>query len=204
MFMRYLKMYESVDSFIEGLEDFCEANFVWLMDDNPKGVLNYSVTKADNHLAFIKLKYNPPLYWLPEGRVRGEDTIVWDDIKDYIIPFFARLKKNYTIVACSKLPNNLSKYIVKSPLNTTDYGDVLFYVTNPSWINYESRRLISKNIIGGKINYWVDDVILDNVTEIDGHYIVEICFYVSDIDYGNEPKTKKDGFGKRIKRFLGI
>jgi len=77
--MKHLKRFnETTDNFKEELQDFCEMNLAYLLDEGTKIEI---IDFPDNALIEIKL---PPTYW--------------DDIKDHMIPFLTRLQNKYKLI----------------------------------------------------------------------------------------------------------
>lgn len=81
--MKYLKPFNESLSFEEELKDFCGSNLAYLIDDGMR--LSFDEYNGDA----IKLGVNLSF--------RAIGGIKWGDIRDYIIPFFVRLSKEYTI-----------------------------------------------------------------------------------------------------------
>jgi len=77
--MKYLKPFnENVDNFKEELQEFCELNLAYLLDEGTKIEI---IDFPDNALIEIKLP-----------------TTTWDDIKDHMIPFLTRLQNKYKLI----------------------------------------------------------------------------------------------------------
>ena len=85
--MKYLKPFnENTDNFKEELQEFCEMNLAYLLDEAelqiiPIHYLGFNNPSKDEHL--IRILLNEPKHW--------------DDIKDHMIPFFTRLVNKYEI-----------------------------------------------------------------------------------------------------------
>jgi hypothetical protein len=78
--MKYLKPFnEATDNFKEQLQEFCELNLAYLLDDARLVVQDSSDNLVGVHLRFDKDKD-------------------WNEIKDHIIPFFIRLTNKYEVV----------------------------------------------------------------------------------------------------------
>lgn len=78
--MKYLKRFnESNDVFIDKLEDFCEKNLAYLLDDG------YYFNISDNG-DYSKIRITN----------RGKD-IIWDNFKDDFLPFLELLEDKYII-----------------------------------------------------------------------------------------------------------
>ena len=77
--MKYLKpFHESQDNFKEELQDFCEMNLAYLLDEGTKIEI---IDFPDNALIEIKLP-----------------TTTWEKIKDHMIPFLTRLQNKYKLI----------------------------------------------------------------------------------------------------------
>lgn len=104
--MKYLRKYsdslleQQSISFEQGLIDFCESNLVYLLDEGMKIISRSFPKDIEIQLGFREI-----------------GGIEWNDIKDYIIPFFDRLSKEYTlkettrIISCSKVMYQIQMYI---------------------------------------------------------------------------------------------
>ncbi len=85
--MKYIKTFESkiTNDFLEELEDFIDANLVYLLDMGPM----YS-----GYVIQDKLKDKVKI----TIRLSIQDlSFKWDDVKDYMIPFIYRLDNQYKI-----------------------------------------------------------------------------------------------------------
>jgi hypothetical protein len=77
--MKYLKPFnENADNFKEELQDFCEMNLAYLLDEGTKIEI---IDFPDNALIEIKLP-----------------TTTWEKIKDHMIPFLTRLQNKYKLI----------------------------------------------------------------------------------------------------------
>ena len=89
--MRYLKPFnENTDNFKEELQEFCELNLAYLLDDG-----RLLVEDSRDNLVIVQLNFG-----------RNKD---WNEIKDHIIPFFIRLTNKYEVV--EKNTENVDVYI---------------------------------------------------------------------------------------------
>jgi hypothetical protein len=106
--MEYLKGFNEgiiTDEFLSGLQDFCEMNLAYLMDDglqvsvekhpiyNGRDISgpgdNYPISPDfDSYLSLVTLRYP-----LAAGTFELLVQKDWNDIKDVIIPFFTRLNR---------------------------------------------------------------------------------------------------------------
>jgi hypothetical protein len=81
--MKYLKPFnESQDNFKEELQDFCESNLAYLIDEG----LDISVWAPTKFFKGFKLTL-----------VLDDNPRLWNDIKDHMIPFLTRLSNQYEI-----------------------------------------------------------------------------------------------------------
>ena len=94
---RYLKSFMEAnitDEFLSELQDFCEMNLVYLMDDGLQVSCDkHPVSREDmdmTYLSAVTLRYPlAPGTW--ELLVQKD----WNDIRDQVIPFFTRLNSEY-------------------------------------------------------------------------------------------------------------
>jgi len=200
--MGYLKSFNEgniTDEFLSGLQDFCEMNLVYLMDDG----LQVSVVKhpiyngrnisrpGDNfdfvtHLSAVTLRYP-----LAAGTFELLVQKDFNDIKDTIIPFFTRLSRQYNVITFDQLP--IAK--TASLLGKVNNGQVQFGLR---------RRVLVNPVLsngGFRKNFTVDDVISDRL-DLGNNLIVEIRFYVSCNDEVIVPN--KMSFSSKLKKFLGF
>ena len=78
--MKHLKSFnENTDNFKEELQDFCEMNLVYLVDEELEVRI---IPVVGGVRLLIELNQNPQL---------------WNDIKDHMIPFLTRLVSKYKI-----------------------------------------------------------------------------------------------------------
>ena len=197
--MGYLKSFNEgniTDEFLSGLQDFCEMNLVYLMDDG----LQVSCVKHpiyngrdismpgdnfdfDSHLSCVTLRYP-----LAPGTFELLVQKDWNDIKDVIIPFFTRLGREYNVITFDQLP--IAK--TASLLGKVNNGQVQFGLRRTTVVN---PGLTSG---GFRKNFTVDDVIGDRL-DLGTNLIVEIRFYVSCNDDVIVPN--KMSFGSKLKKF---
>ena len=178
------------DEFLSSLQDFCEMNLVYLMDDG----LQVSVVKHDTYLSFVTLRY--PLNFSIE-----ED---WNDIKDSIMPFFTRLDREYNVITFDRLP--IGSRIGERNDSQVQFGLRRRVLVNPALSNGGFRK-----------NFTVNDVISDRL-DLGNNWIVEIKFYVScsakhslysqssndEVIVLEVPLPVKRSVGSRVKKFLGF
>ena len=77
--MRHLKRYNESLEVHRDLQDFCEINLAYLMDEG----LRVFVDEFDNYPLDLILSF------------RSVENNSWSSIKDQIIPFFIRLQRKY-------------------------------------------------------------------------------------------------------------
>ena len=83
--MKYLKLFnENTDNFKEELQDFCDMNLAYLLDEG--FTLQYA-------------RYNKSLYSVTLIKNPGErHKFTWDEVKDRYIPFLQLLSKRYELI----------------------------------------------------------------------------------------------------------
>ena len=183
------------DEFLSSLQDFCEMNLVYLMDDGLQvSVVKHPVSSLDmqtTYLSAVTLRYP-----LAAGTFELLVQKDWNDIKDTIIPFFTRLNSQYNVITFDQLP------MVTSSL----FGQG---INNTSQVQFTSRRNLVNNRLadrtdiqtGYRKNFTVDDVISDSL-DLGNNLIVEIRFYISCND--DVIVANKMSFGSKLKKFLGF
>lgn len=192
------------DQFLSELQDFCEMNLVYLMDDGLQVSCDkHPVSSEDmstTYLSCITLRYP-----LDAGTFELLVQKDWNSVKDTIIPFFTRLASQYNVIMFDRLPyvfagasnNSLAK--TASLLGKVNNGQVQF---NLRRTNVEKLGLYRGLSDGGfRKNFTVDDVISDRL-DLGNNLIVEIRFYVSCNDDVLLPVKKS--IGSRVKKFLGF
>lgn len=190
--MRYLKSFNEgniTDEFLSELQDFCEMNLVYLMDDGLQvSVVKHPVSREDmdtTYLSCVTLRYP-----LAPGTFELLVQKDWNNIKDTIIPFFTRLNSHYNVITFDQLP------MVTSGL----FGQG---INNTSQVQFGLRRRVLVNPAlsngGFRKNFTLDDVISDRL-DLGNNLIVEIRFYVS----CNDEVIVKKTIGSRVKKFLGF
>ena len=152
--MRYLKPFnESTDNFKEELQEFCELNLAYLLDDEDLEVRLIPVVGGVRLL--IELNQNPQL---------------WSDIKDHMIPFLTRLSNQY----------ELRPYANKGGKNVSIEVTRDLEAARQNWphrktsLYYEVPRLINDDTKSGLLfDNDTDDVLDSYITEfeflIDGY-----------------------------------
>ena len=191
---RYLKSFMEAnitDEFLSSLQDFCEMNLVYLMDDGLQvSCEKHPVSREDmdmTYLSAVTLRYPlAPGTW--ELLVQKD----WNDIRDQVIPFFTRLNSEYNVITFDQLPIAQSSSLFKGRVNNSQvqFGCRRRVLVNPALSNGGFRK-----------NFTVDDVIKDRL-DLGNNLIVEIRFYVSCNDEVIVPV--KRSIGSRVKKFLGF
>jgi len=167
--------------FLSELKDFCELNLAYLIDDGLRVGVSKHPISTDN-IAYVTI-YNSSM-------VTGKR---WNDLKDSMIPFFTRLRRDYNVVAFDKLPVSyrpeLSSNEVRFSLERSNHNGSRFG---------QKRKFKSYTLVQ-VIN---DEIDFD--TDFSYTTIFSIAFYVSDVTgYDANPVVKKS-IGSRIKKFLGF
>ena len=191
---RYLKSFNEAnitDEFLSELQDFCEMNLVYLMDDGLQvSVVKHPVSSLDKqttYLSAVTLRYP-----LAAGTFELLVQKDWNSVKDTIIPFFTRLNSQYNVITFDQLP------MVTSSL----FGQG---INNISQVQFGLRRRVLVNPVlsngGFRKNFTLDDVINDRL-DLGNNLIVEIRFYISCNDDVIVPN--KMSFGSKLKKFLGF
>ena len=98
--MKYLKLFnENTDNFKEELQDFCDMNLAYLLDEG--FTLQYA-------------RYNKSLYSVTLIKNPGErHKFTWDEVKDRYIPFLQLLSKRYELIDFSN-PYRSNDHTLKS------------------------------------------------------------------------------------------
>ena len=198
---RYLKSFMEAnitDEFLSSLQDFCEMNLVYLMDDGLQvSCEKHPVSREDmdtTYLSAVTLRYP-----LAPGTFELLVQKDWNDIRDQVIPFFTRLNSEYNVITFDQLPmaqrsSSLFKGGVNYPLRV-----------NNSQVQFGCRRRVLVNPAlsngGFRKNFTVDDVISDRL-DLGNNWIVEIRFYVSCNDEVIVPVKRT--IGSRVKGFFGF
>jgi len=88
--MRYLKSFrESVDSFSDDLQDFCNQYLAYLLDEGFTVTLDNKFQDFNTiRLCLAKFNYN----W-----VDADAQFLWDSVKDHYVPFLQMLARTYDL-----------------------------------------------------------------------------------------------------------
>jgi hypothetical protein len=149
--MKHLKSFnENTNNFKEELQEFCELNLAYLLDDQEIEARILSVVGGFRLL--IELNQNPQL---------------WDDIKNHMIPFLTRLSNQY----------ELRPYVNKGGKNVSIEVTRDLEAARQNWphrktsLYYEVPRLINDDTKSGLL--FDNDVLDSYITEfeflIDGY-----------------------------------
>ena len=159
--MRYLKPFnENTDNFKEELQEFCDMNLAYLLDDEELEARLIPVVGGFRLL--IELNQNPQL---------------WSDIKNHMIPFLTRLVSQY----------ELRPYANKGGKNVCIEVTRDLEAARQNWphrktsLYYEVPRLINDDTKSGLFDRYGDDFV--DVLE---SYITQFEFIID--GYKQEPK----------------
>jgi hypothetical protein len=172
--MRHLKRFnESTDdNFKEELQEFCELNLAYLLDDQEIEARILPVVGGFRLL--IELNQNPQL---------------WDDIKNHMIPFLTRLSNHFELRPyANKGGKNVSIEVTRD-LEAARQN----WPHRKSHLYYEIPRLINDDTKSG---IFYDDN-TDNFVDVLESYITEFEFLID--GYKQEPKK---GILTKIKSFF--
>ena len=173
--MRYLKPFnENTDNFKEELQEFCELNLAYLLDDEELEARLIPVVGGFRLL--IELNQNPQL---------------WSDIKNHMIPFLTRLVSQY----------ELRPYANKGGKNVSIEVTRDLEAARQNWphrktsLYYEVPRLINDDTKSGIL---FDNDTVGQFADVLDSYITEFEFLID--GYKQEPKksvlTKLKSFFK--------
>ena len=161
--MRYLKPFnENTDNFKEELQEFCELNLAYLLDDEELEARLIPVVGGFRLL--IELNQNPQL---------------WSDIKNHMIPFLTRLVSQY----------ELRPYANKGGKNVSIEVTRDLEAARQNWphrktsLYYEVPRLINDDTKSGIL---FDNDTVGQFADVLDSYITEFEFLID--GYKQEPK----------------
>ena len=161
--MKYLKPFnENTDNFTQELQDFCEMNLAYLLDDEDLEVRLIPVVGGFRLL--IELNQNPQL---------------WSDIKNHMIPFLTRLVSQY----------ELRPYANKGVKNVSIEVTRDLEAARQNWphrktsLYYEVPRLINDDTKSGIL---FDNDFDSRTDDVLDSYITEFEFLID--GYKQEPK----------------
>jgi len=95
--MKYIKRFnESITktNFLLDLQDFCESHLAYLLDEGTKIMVMDSVRQHNPMMSDKKIKVNDNIALI---FISLPYKTMWEDVKDYMIPFFNLLYKEYNI-----------------------------------------------------------------------------------------------------------
>ena len=161
--MRYLKPFnENTDNFKEELQEFCDMNLAYLLDDEELEARLIPVVGGFRLL--IELNQNPQL---------------WSDIKNHMIPFLTRLVSQY----------ELRPYANKGGKNVSIEVTRDLEAARQNWphrktsLYYEVPRLINDDTKSGIL---FDNDTVGQFADVLDSYITEFEFLID--GYKQEPK----------------
>ena len=173
--MRYLKRFnEDMDNheqvFKEELQDFCETNLAYLMDEG--GEIQVVEQPGGHELHLIKIILDQPKRWV--------------EIKDHIIPFLTRLDNKYQINnqpfrGTEKYENDFGTWT--STNNASKVEDIRLYL---SFDDDVYTTDLHRNNNGSYMTGQIKDLIADNIGSPNAR-ISDIRLYVK--GYKKEKKS---------------
>lgn len=121
----------------ENLKEFCEENLVALIDDNYHVIIHKKDDKS--FYASLYLMEKNSQYYM-------SDSIEWNNIKDYYIPFIERLSKVYLIDNIINMifiyyNFNDDRYAINQKISIDDLDN--YFIKKPKFIP-ESEELCEK------------------------------------------------------------
>jgi hypothetical protein len=169
--MRHLKRFnESTDDiFTEELQDFCETNLAYLMDEGVEiQVTENSIFHPQNKNLLKAFNLN----WFNPQTIRiilQENPKTWDEIKDHMIPFLIRLNNEYNIQSYHNKADKNVKIEVTRDLEAARQN----WPHRKTELFYQVNKLINDDIKSGLTYDRGDDVLESYITEfefmIDGY-----------------------------------
>lgn len=183
--MKHLKRFnEDMDNhqqlFKEELQDFCETNLAYLLDDAELQIIESPGGWSELHLIRILLN----------------NTKRWVEIKDHMIPFLTRLVSKYEINNQPFKDASYSGYVTSQAFPgrkiKTEVEDIRLY------ISFDDNNRPNTNEIYPQSSYMkcqIKDLIEDKSTWPNAR-ISDIRFYVKGY------KTEKKSFISKIKSFF--
>ncbi len=180
--MKYLKSFnENTENFKEELLDFCESNLAYLLDEAELQVIPNAGGWSELHL--VRILLNEPK--------------IWNEIKDYMIPFLTRLIAKYEISNLPFRDSSLSynSYVANQafPGKTikSKVEDIRLYIALGD--DRPNTNEIYPNVSFLKVQ--IKDLINDNVSFTNAR-ISDMRFYVKGY------KAEKKGILTKIKSFF--
>ncbi len=117
--MKHIKQFSAMNSLLESneslsfkddVQDFCESNLTYLLDEGMKVSIHRYVVSQRLSVVLSFGKGN-----------RNTGGMRWDDIKDYIIPFLIRLKKEYQVLPYQEKNDDELQFKVEITSSRIDY-----------------------------------------------------------------------------------
>ena len=119
--MKYLKPFnEDITSlsFEEDLQEFCEMNLAYLLDEGGGIEINYTAGVNMELIHVIRIKF--------------EEAKSWIEVKDHIIPFVTRLNNTYELFS-----THVRVYFSNGANTTFKVGDILNERIPELYLNYK-------------------------------------------------------------------
>ena len=183
--MRYIKPFNentgNFKLFKQELQDFCETNLAYLLDD---GIVSVT-TSFDPRTPYDECKVDYNVY------IRLEDAKPWDEIKDQVIPFLIRLTR---------------KYNVKPFSYASVTKDIRFYLSDRERLLGNQLDFGTFNI--DKIDWEIKEII-NNEDKFSNQYPILVC-NIKDFRFiidgykkeETQPQPKKKSILTKIKSFF--
>ncbi len=138
--MRYLKLYENYTNNIEELDNFCEENLSFLIDNG------FSAYATSNNIVIKKGNRNI---------LMDRKEFSWNDVKEEIIPFLEKLNEYYNII------DRVNNYqiVLQNPSYKSDFSHITDYYKYEDVINDVMDNSYNKQCMTPLVN-------LNNLTTI--------------------------------------
>jgi hypothetical protein len=142
--MRYIKRYNESNSqglTQEDIQDFCETNLAYLVDEELKVIIDDYNQDNDYFPVILSLR-----------RVSNKS---WSEIKDHIIPFLIRLKNQYELVSFEK--DNLFNDVELDVLFNSggEVGTYTYYSSADDLVNDRIGDWINSNCKIKAISFYI-------------------------------------------------
>jgi len=196
--MKYLKLFnENVENFKEELQEFCEMNLAYILDDggeievvDPHNTPGMDVAR-ETYLIKIKADSSFNSEYIPDPDVRENfGRWNWDEIKDHIIPFLTRLNNTYELSNFT----NCTKYCQTTGWSKSK-GNIRFYII---YNNEEPRTTGFFSYITDLVENFIEE---RTKYDYDSFKIYELCIGIKGYKGQNEIPKKK-GILTKIKSFF--
>lgn len=118
--MKHIKQFSAMNSLLESneslsfkddVQDFCESNLTYLLDEGMKIIVD------DSDLARSGITFRALSVTLSFHKMTARGGMKWDNIKDYIIPFLIRLSSDYNIYSTRYYDPSYELEFNKKPKN---------------------------------------------------------------------------------------